>query len=310
MKSFSLQCKLMGSAFELRVVNQNKSDADELLQLGVQEIKRIENLLSEFLPDSQTSVINNKASLAPLQIDQECFELINRSQRISILTRGCFDISVSPLKKIYSFKNIDFQLPDSLLIQDTLANIGFQKIELNSITNSIFFKTKEMKISFSAIGKGYASDQVKKLWMKEGVESGFINASGDLNAFGSRPDGSGWKIGIAHPDNQHKIILYVPVQNASVATSGDYEQYFIHNNIRYSHTINPFTGLPVTGIKSVSVFSPGAELSDALATAIYVMGVKEGLIFANQLPDTHCIIIDGSNKIHFSEKLNYETLST
>ena len=113
--------------------------------------------------------------------------------------------------------------------------------------------------------------------------------------------------GIANPDQKDKILFYVPIQNAAAATSGDYEQYFIYQNIKYSHNINPKTGIPLKGVKSVSVFSPSAELSDALATAIYVKGTRKGIEFVNQLPNTHCIIISEENKVFLSKHLNYET---
>ena len=306
MREFSVQCKLMGSAFELCVVHENEGKANEFLQLGIDEIKRIELLLSEFLPDSETSKINRKAGLAPLIVEEECFDLMDRCLAISKLTKGNFDISISPLKKLYLFKNVKCEFPDTQLIKKVLQSIGYQKIMLNKEKRSVSFANEKLKISFAAIGKGYASDKVKKMWLKEGVTSGYINASGDLSAFGKKSDGTQWKIGIANPENPSQKLFYIPVNNASVATSGDYEQFFMHNGNRYSHTINPRTGIPLTGLKSVSVFSPGAELSDALATAIYVMGSKKGIEFVNQLPQTHTIIIDDKNDLFFSKNLQYE----
>lgn len=309
MKEFSRKCKLMGSAFELLVVEEEPQKADLLLNAGIEEIRRIENLLSEFLPDSDTSRLNNHAWNEPVTVDKECFDLIERCIGISKLTEGNFDISVSPLKKLYSFKNAQFEMPAENLIRETLTHLGFRKILTDRQNRTISFDNNRMRISFSAIGKGYASDMVKQLWLGAGVKSGFINASGDLNAFGSKPDGSPWKIGIADPDDRNKILLFIPLYNASVATSGDYEQFFMVNNVRYSHTINPLTGMPVTGVKSVTVFSPGAELSDALATAVNVMGVRKGIDFINQLPHTHCIMIDDKNKVYFSNKMKYEEVS-
>lgn len=309
MKEFNRKCKLMGSAFELLVVEEDQQKADQLLNSGIEEIRRIENLLSEFLPDSDTSRLNSNAWNEPVIVGTECFDLIERCTGLSKLTEGHFDISVSPLKRLYSFKNTQFEMPAENLIRETLARVGYQKIIPNRENHSITFSKKQMKISFSAIGKGYASDMVKQLWLDAGVKSGFINASGDLNAFGSKPDSSPWKIGIANPDNRSKILFYIPLYNASVATSGDYEQFFMVKNVRYSHTLNPLSGLPVTGIKSVTVFSPGAELSDALATAVNVMGVRKGIDFIDQLPHTHCILIDEKNKVYFSNKLKYEEIS-
>lgn len=306
MIEFKHTCRLMGSNFELGVVHSKKSEAEKIVQLGIQEITRIENLLSEFILTSTTNAINTTAWQNPLSIDKECFELISRSQNISTLTKGCFDISVSPLKNIYSFKNQFFNFPCQKEIIRTLESVGYQKIELLKENQSIFLKNEGMKISFSAIGKGYAADKVKQLWINEGVKSGYVNASGDLTTFGSKADGTQWKIGIRHPENKNEVLMYVPLNESSVATSGNYEQFFLYNDIKYAHNINPFTGFPISGIKSVSVFSPSAELSDALATAVYVMGTTKGIKFINQLPRTHCIIIDDKNNVYFSKKMNYE----
>jgi thiamine biosynthesis lipoprotein len=309
MKVFVVNQKLMGTAFTLGLLAEKEIQANLWLEMGVNEITRIENLLSEFLPSSETAKINSNASLNPVKIDQECFELIKRCCHISELTKGDFDITVSPLKSLYQFKNAQFEMPETQVINEVLQCVGFQKIVLNNNDTSVKFRHPQTKISFAAIGKGYASDQVKKLWLENGVKSGYINASGDLNAFGYKADGTAWKIGIANPDDKNKMLLFVPLPNSSVATSGDYEQYFIFNKKRYSHNINPHIGIPLSGIKSVTVFSPAAELSDALATAVYVKGVIKGIAFINQLPQTHCIIIDEKNKIFFSDRLKYETVS-
>ena len=310
MKEYLINQKLMGTAFTLGLLAENEAQANIWLEMGVNEIKRIENLLSEFLPCSETTKINQNAGSGPLKIDSECFELITRCCSLSKLTKGDFDITVSPLKRLYQFKNAQFEMPQRNLIAQVLQYIGYQNIALNSNDGTIEFRNPFTLISFAAVGKGYASDRVKKLWLENGVKSGYVNASGDLNTFGQKADKSAWKIGIANPDNRNKMLLFVTLPNSSVATSGDYEQYFIFKNRRYSHNINPHTGMPLSGIKSVTVFSPGAELSDALATAIYVKGVIRGIAFANQLPHTHCIIIDDKNKIFFTNRLKYETVGS
>ena len=304
MNEFSISKKLMGSAFELKIVCKNQSQADHLLELGIKEIERIEDLISEFRNNAFTSKINQNAGIRPVAVPSEVYQLTERSLKLSAFTQGAFDISAGPLKKLYRFKNQDFNFPNKSTIQKTLEKVGWQKIKLEKQDQSIFLSKKEMHISFAAIGKGYAADQVKKIWLKNNVTSGVINASGDLTAFGHRADGTPWNVGIAHPDNKSKMMFFVPLNDSSVATSGDYEQYFRYNGIRYSHNINPITGQPLKGIKSVSIFSPSAELSDALATAVYVMGVETGLHFINQLPDTHALIIDDNNEVSFSKKLD------
>lgn len=306
MNEYRVTEKLMGSQFELIVSCDSEIRAQQLLQLGIDEIKRIEDLFSEFRPDTDTAKINKSAGAYPVSTHPEVLALIERSLAISNLTQGAFDISMGPLKKIYKFKNEQFTFPDQTAIEEALALVGHHKISINRNDGNVFLPYAGMAISFAAIGKGYAADCVKRIWLQEGVTSGVISASGDLTTIGKKKDGSNWTIGIANPDNRHEMLFYIPVNNASVATSGDYEQYFIHGGIRYSHNINPITGKPVSGIKSVSIFSPAAELSDALATAVYIMGIDSGLHLINQLPDTHCIIIDDQNNMTHSKNMTFQ----
>lgn len=303
MNEFGVTAKLMGSIFELIVGCTNADEADILLTEGIVEIQRIEELLSEFKADSYTSQINASAGIHAVKVDRETFALVQRCQRISSLTQGAFDLTVGPMKKLYRFQKSEFALPSKKEIDKARALVGFSKIMLNDVRTELFLPNKGMHISFAAIGKGYAADCVKKRWLNSGVTSGVISASGDLTTIGTRWTGEPWQIGIADPDQREQIILQIPLNNSSIATSGDYEQFFMYDKIRYSHTIHPVTGLPVTGIKSVSIIGSSAELCDALATAVFVMGVDVGIHFLNQIPHTHGIVIDHKNKCHYSDKI-------
>lgn len=296
----------MGSAFTLGVVAEQERQGADLLQIGIAEIQRIEALFSEFLPTSALSLINQKAYEQPVALQEECFELLQRCLHLSELTEGDFDITTKPLKALYQFKNQAFAMPSQASLKATLQAVGFQKVVLSATHQTIQFAHPQTRISLAAVGKGYASDKVKQVWQRLGVQAGFVNASGDLNVWGKNADETAWKVAIANPQNPAEALLYVPLENSAVATSGDYEQHFVWQGKRYSHNLNPHNGLPITGIKSVSMFSPSAELSDALATAVYVKGVQLGMHFVNQLPQTHCIIIDENDQIHFSQKIKYE----
>lgn len=295
------QAKLMGSAFEF-IVHDDGEMGSDLLDDAVQEVQRIEFLLTEFSETSQTSLINQNAGIRPVEVDLEVYQIIERCKQISSLTQGAFDITSGVLKKLYNFKRQQSTLPDEHELKSTLDKVSYTYINLLK-DNHVYLTRPDMRIGFGAIGKGYAADKVKQLLVKKGVASGVINASGDLTAWGSREDGSPWKVGIANPDDPSKTIAWIPVHNSAVATSGDYEQYFEMNGIRYSHNIDPKTGKPVKGIKSVTVISSSAELSDALATAVTIMGVEAGLYLIHQLPNTHCLIISDQNRIITSKRL-------
>lgn len=302
LREFRRQAFLMGSAFEFILIAP-EAHGEHLLDRSVAEVKRLELLLTEFDPDSQTSLINRAAGVEPVAVPEEVYQLILRSNNISQLTQGAFDITSGLLKRLYNFKGEHFIFPSPGQIRQALRKVGYQNIQLMKL-HQVFLKHKGMRIGFGGIGKGYAADKVKTMLLAEGITSGVINASGDLTAWGTRLDGSPWRVGIANPEKPDSMLLWLPLQNASVATSGDYEQFFFKDGIRYSHTIDPKSGLPVTGIKSVTIVSPVAELSDALATAVFVMGAEVGLHFVNQLPQTHGVIVNNENKVFTSQKLN------
>lgn len=301
---FRRQERLMGSAFEFIVVD-GAASGEERMDESIAEVKRLETLLTEFSTTSQTALLNANAGIGPVEVDAEVYSLIERCKRISSLTQGAFDITAGVLKKLYNFKGETFVFPEDDVITRTLQNVGADKIVLSSL-NKVYLTKPGMRISFAAVGKGYAADKVKSMLMRKGVHSGVINASGDLTVWGTRADGAPWKVGIADPSDRSKILLWIPIENASVATSGDYEQYFERNGIRFSHTIDPKTGKPVSGIKSVTVISPSAELSDALATAVFVMGVEVGMNLIGQLPNTHAVVINDKDKVFTSPHLKIQ----
>lgn len=309
-RTFRRQSRLMGSAFEFVLV-ANEGEGESLLDKCVAEVKRIEHLLTEFSDTSFTSLLNQSAGKKSVRVSDEVYSLLSRCKEISRLTQGAFDITAAVLKKLYNFKGETFIMPSGGIVRDMLHKVGFDKIQLLD-NNEVYLSIPGMHINFAAIGKGYAADKVKGIMLNEGVYSGVINASGDLTAWGNREDGSPWKIGIADPVNPSSILLWLPIINSSVATSGDYEQYFEWNGERYSHTIDPKTGKPVKGIKSVTIVSPRAELSDALATAVFTMGVYVGLHFIEQLPQTHAVIVDDRNRIFMTSHLKtnlHETIN-
>jgi thiamine biosynthesis lipoprotein len=297
-----IHIRKMGSDFELIVVEKDEASAALRLQEGIAEIQRIEDSLTEFSEVSETARLNRSAGSVAVTVTPEVYTLIQRCLHLSALTQGAFDISSGSLKSLYNFKERGTMIPSPEQLFAALQTVGYRHIRLLA-RNKILLSRPGMHIGFGAIGKGYAADKVRILWRAKGVQSGVINASGDLTAWGAQPDGSPWKIAIADPRNPSLSRLWFPVDNTSVATSGNYEQYVEIDNVRHSHNIDPRTGLPVKGVKSVTIVSPSAELSDALATAVTVMGRRAGLHLIDQMPDTYGILIDENDKIFTSKKI-------
>jgi len=296
--------KLMGSRFDISVVANDTLKATYYINLAIEEIVRIEKLISSWDPNSQTSEINKNTGVQPVKVDKELFNLIERSIAISKLTDGAFDISYASMDKIWKFDGSMKTMPSEEIIKESVSKVGFKNILLDTEKQTVFLKLKGMKIGFGAIGKGYAADKAKSLLISEGVVAGIINASGDMNTWGKQPNGDDWKVAITNPLNKNNAFALLPISNSAVVTSGDYEKYVTFNGKRYSHIIDPRTGYPASEIISVSVFAPKAELADALSTSIFVMGTEIGLNRINQLKNIECIIIDAKGGIHTTNNIN------
>ena len=294
---FTKKVVLMGSDFEITVVENNISKANYFIDLAIKEISRIESLISSWDKNSQTSLINNSAGIRPVQVDKELFELISRSIKISALTQGAFDISYAPMDKLWYFDKEMEKLPTAQQIAQSVSKVGYENIIINEKKRTVFLNKKGMKIGFGAIGKGYAADKAKDILIQNDVKSGIINASGDLTAWGQKPSGDDWMVAVVNPLNKNKVFSWLPIKNSSIVTSGNYEKFITVDGKSYSHIIDPRTGYPSEGILSVTIISQNAELADALATSVFVLGTDIGIDMINQLKNVECIIINSDNKI-------------
>lgn len=295
----------MGNRFTITVVDDDAQWANKQIDEAIAEVSRIEKLLTTFSNDSQTNQINENAGIEPVKVDKEVFDIIQRSLRISALTDGAFDISYGSIdKRFWNFDKEMTSLPDAETAKESVKLINYQNIILDAENLTVFLKEKGMRIGFGGIGKGYAAESAKLLLIKNGVKSGIVNAAGDLTTWGNQPNGKPWTINIAAPDNKYEAFSSLSISGLAVATSGNYEKYVIIDGKKYSHTIDPKTGFPVSGIKSVTIICPNAELADAMATPITVLGVDAGLSLINQMQQIACIIIDDNNTIYTSNNIN------
>jgi thiamine biosynthesis lipoprotein len=297
--------KLMGNRFEISILANEEDFAYTNIDLAVAEISRIEKLLTTFSNDSVTFQINENAGIQPTVVPKEVFDLIFRCQMISKMTQGAFDISYGSIdKKFWNFDLNMTSLPDKDLAKKAVELINYENIILNEKDKTVFLKNKGMRIGFGGIGKGYAAECAKKILQQNGIESGIVNAAGDLTAWGFQENGEPWTIGIADPNKKESVFSTFNITNTSVATSGNYEKFVLIDGKKYSHTIDPKTGYPISGIKSVTIIAENAEIADALATPVTVMGIEVGLNFINQIPNVGCIIIDDYDKTYSSKNIN------
>ena len=301
---FKIGTKLMGNHFEISVVADDEDWANTRINAAINEIKRIEKLLTTFDDNSETNLINRNAGIEAVEVCDETFQLIERSIRISNITQGAFDITYGSIdKSLWNFDTSMKTLPDKETAKEMVRLINYRNIILDRENKTVFLKEKGMRIGFGGIGKGYAAEMAKQVMQQMGVESGIVNASGDLTAWGLQPNGEEWTIGIANPNIKDQVFSFMKITGLAVATSGNYEKFILIDGKKYSHTINPRTGLPVTGIKSVTIITKNAEIADAMATPVTIMGVQAGLDMINQIKDIEAIIIDDNNKMFTSKNI-------
>lgn len=299
---------LMGSAFNFSAVHDDKQVAVEAVASAIIEVIRIEQKISSWDQESETTKINNQAGIKAVEVSDELFFLIKRSKKISKLSNGYFDVSFESIKKVWDFKQTKIEIPTDSVISKSVSLINYKNIILDENLKTVFLKHKGMKIGFGAIGKGYAANQAKKIMVSKGIKSGVVNAGGDLTAWGKSPNGTDWTVGVADPNNKRNVISWLTANDISIVTSGSYEKYMMIDGKRYCHIINPKTGWPVRGLKSVTVITKDAEIADGLSTTIFVLGATSGLALVNKLPGVECMIIKDDDTILFSDNAKKNTI--
>jgi len=286
---------LMGNQFEISVVGNDPVWAEEQISASINEINRVEKLFSTFSDGSKVNEINRNAGIKPVKVDAEIFRLIDRSLNISELTYGAFDITY------FSADKSNAETKSSVF---TTNHSSYKNVILDPIAVTVFLKEEGMRIGFAAISKGYAADRAKYILQLRGVSSGVINAGGDLLTWGAQPNDEPWTIATADPEQHAQPFANLDISNMCIATSVNTDKYVTITNKPQFAVVNSKKGFPVSEIMSVSVISPTAELSDAMATPVMTMGVNAGLYLINQLNQIACFVIDDHNRIYTSKDIN------
>ncbi|CAD7797427.1 FAD:protein FMN transferase [Chryseobacterium aquaeductus] len=289
---------LMGSRFEITVVDKDSVKAEHAIDRAIAEITRIEDLISEWQPETQISLVNQNAGIQPVKVDHEVIELTKTAIKFSQLTDGAFDISIVAMDKIWKFDGSMDEMPSQSSILESVKNVDYRNIEIDSTNSTIYLKKKGMKIGFGSIGKGYAADRARLLLKNSGVLGGIINASGDLSTWGTQPNGRTWAIGVNNPFKRGKVAAIIKNKSEiSVTTSGSYEKYAEIDGKRFSHIINPKNGMPSTGLTSVTVIGPDATSANGFSTSIMVLGEESGVELMKKFPQYQYLLITDKGKI-------------
>ena len=292
----------MGSLLNISIYSDSEDRAERAMGKAFNEVARLDWLMSNYKNDSELSRINRDATDKPAVCNGELISIIEESIRFSIITRGAFDITVYPFVKLWGFYgNVDGDITGNVPSDDELKkiipsvsykNIKIDVLDSNNLSDrTIFFINSKTQIDLGAIGKGYAVDKAAEVLKKAGVTSGLINFAGNIYAFGSPPGRKDWVIGLKDPTNSDNIKGAFRIKEMAVATSGDYERFFIIDNKKYAHIIDPRTGMPVRSMLSVTIVSEDATTADALSTGVFVLGPIDGIELIESLDGVEGILI-------------------
>ncbi|KPJ89650.1 MAG: hypothetical protein AMS18_12285 [Gemmatimonas sp. SG8_17] len=282
----------MGTTVEIFLYTLTRDRAAELFEAAFQEIERVEAALSTYRSTSEISRINSAAAHRPVVTDPEVFGLIVRALEYGRRTSGAFDVTVGPLVKAWGFFRGGGHRPSAAELAEARAKVGWQHVAVDSTRRSIRFLTSGLQLDFGGIGKGFALDCAARVLRRHGVDSALLGAGqSSYLAIGTPPDDRGWPIVVPDPHDPTLAVSTIQLSNQSLSTSGSDRQYFAVNGKRYSHILDPRTGEPVTGMIQVTVIAPTATDSDALSTALFVLGSKRAAQLIEEVEGSAALLI-------------------
>jgi thiamine biosynthesis lipoprotein len=297
---YSDSAGIMGTNIYVEVWAETPVQGQLALKAVMAEMERINQLMSPYIDTSELSLINASAGKVAMVISDEMFELLDKSIKISDLTKGAFDITFASVGYLYNYKGN--KRPDEATIASLLDAVNYKHIVLNKENKTVFFSNEKVKIDLGGIAKGHAVDNSISLLERMGILHGLVTAGGDTRLIGDRR-GKPWIVGIRDPRNKEKQAVVMPLQSSAMSTSGDYERYFEEDGKRYHHILSPKTGKSTYDVQSVSIIGPSSTFNDALSTAVFVMGLREGLGMINRIDGYDAVVMDNQRKMHYSNGL-------
>ncbi|HMS84238.1 MAG TPA: FAD:protein FMN transferase [Nitrospira sp.] len=292
----------MGTLVTITAVGANADSGHKAVQVGFDEIKRLERLLSTWRADSELSHVNSEAGHRPVQVSQETVELVTRALEMVELTAGGFNIALGPAIDIWSVTERE-HIPDQEELQRLKPLVDWRDVQVNRKTDTIYLPRKGMRIDIGGIGKGYAADRAVEEMKRTGATGGVVALSGDIKTFGVLPDRKGFPVGIRHPREEGTVMAVLDLHDEAISTAGDYERFFERDGIRYHHILDSQTLQPARGCQSVTVIAKEGTVADGLDTGIFVLGPERGMALVEHLPGVEAIIVDANGTMMVSSGL-------
>jgi thiamine biosynthesis lipoprotein len=291
---------IMGTRCYVELWATDPATGNDALDAVMAELRRIDNLMSHYKPDSQLSQINAYGNERPVQVDKELFDLIKLSTHYSEITEGAFDITYASVGYLYNYPlHIH---PTEEQIKQALPAVNYRNLIFDEEHHTVRFGHPGMRIDLGGIGKGYAVDRGIEVLKVRGITRALVTAGGDSRIIGDR-FGRPWLVAIRHPDNPNKVVTRIPLADAAVSTSGDYERFFDENGVRYHHIIDPRTGHSASKVRSATVIGPTATQTDGMSKTAFVLGAEAALEIINRMPEYDAVFVTPDGRMLYSDGL-------
>lgn len=297
---FSDEQPIMGTRIAVELWASDRESANALIGKVMAEMRRIDVLMSTYKPESQVSIVNAEAATRPVTVDADLFGLLETALEYSRLTEGAFDITYASVGHLYDFRRRVH--PSEEEIAKALPAVNYRHVILDPAARTVRFARPGVRIDLGGIAKGWAVDQGIELLRRAGVERAMVTAGGDTRIIGDR-FGKPWMVGIRDPQHEDKVVVRIPLSDAALSTSGDYERFFEEGGVRYHHIIEPGSGKPASHVRSVTIIGPTATRTDGLSKTIFVLGIERGMRILDRLGDVDAVAIDAQGEIYYSRGL-------
>jgi thiamine biosynthesis lipoprotein len=289
----------MGTLVEITMADPQERSSADAITGAFQEMRRIENIMSRRLEGSAVWEVNQAAGVKGVVVSHDLISVIQVGLQASHLSTGAFDVTLGSLIGLWARCWKEDRLPSKKEVEAARRLVGYEDLEVDEEKRTLFLKRRGMELALGGIAKGYAVDQACRVLQGLGFRDFIINAGGDLRTGGTK-FGSPWVVGIQNPRDKSKIIARMRIQESAIATSGDYERYFVKDGVRYHHILDPVTGFPARDCQSVTILSNELIWADALATAVFVLGPTRGISLVETLPETEAMIVDQNGRFVLS----------
>ncbi|AKJ29223.1 FAD:protein FMN transferase [Caldimonas brevitalea] len=297
---YSRQEAIMGTPVRVELWSETRAAAEAAMAAVMAEMHRIDRAMSPHKADSELSRLNRDAANGPVPVSDELYELIARSMAFSELSGGAFDITYAAVGHLYDYRRR--VRPTEEAVEQARAAVGYRHLLLDPHSRSVRFARAGVRIDLGGFAKGHAVDKSIAILKAAGIRHAMVSAGGDSHVLGDRR-GRPWTIAVRDPRRPGEVVAVLPLEDVSISTSGDYERFFEHGQVRFHHLIDPRTGRSPSSVRSVTILAPDGLTSEGLSKSVFMLGVEQGLQLVESMPGVDAVVVDADGVLHSSSGL-------